>query len=237
MIKIPGTQAGLPAIQQMISEGVSINITLLFGIPRYREVIEAYMNGLEARATLGLPLRSISSVASFFLSRIDVLVDPLLGNLSAHHDPEVGELARSLQGETAVASARIAYQEFKRSLQGKRWAALAEKGARKQRVLWASTSTKNPVYSDIKYVEPLIGSDTINTLPIQTLDAYRDHGKPALRINEDLEHAHQVLDGLAKLKLNLDSVTQELEDEGVEKFSYAYQQLIAHLEEKVRAKK
>lgn len=235
MIKIPGTKEGLPAIRQMISEGVNINITLLFGIPRYKEVIEAYMSGLEDRAAKGLPLQDISSVASFFLSRIDVLVDPLLANLAAHHSHETEDLARSLQGESAIASARIAYQEFKKSLQGKRWAALAEKGARKQRVLWASTSTKNPAYSDVKYVEPLIGSDSINTVPIETLNAYRDHGQPALRINEEVKHAHKVMEDLAELKLNIDAVTQELEDEGVEKFSFAYQQLLAKLEEKVRA--
>jgi transaldolase len=236
MIKIPGTKKGLPAIQQMISEGVNINITLLFGIPRYLEVVDAYMTGLEERAARGLPLHRVSSVASFFLSRIDVLVDPLLANLSSHHNHETVELARSLQGETAIASARVAYQEFQKSLQSQRWSALAENGARQQRVLWASTSTKNPAYSDVKYVEPLIGRDTINTVPIQTLDAYRDHGKPALRISEDLDHAHRVLQDLAELKLNLDAVTQELEDEGVEKFTFAYQQLLARLGEKINVK-
>jgi len=234
MVKIPGTEEGLPAIQQMISEGVNINITLLFGIPRYEQVIEAYLKGLEERATKGLPLENISSVASFFLSRIDVLVDPLLANLSANQSHETETLAHSLQGEVAIASAKIAYQTFTKSIESDRFQTLDKKGARKQRVLWASTSTKNPAYSDVKYVEPLIGRDTINTVPVETLDAYRDHGKPALRIHEELAHAHKVIESLEDLKINIDAVTQELEDEGVEKFSFSYQKLLACLDEKIR---
>ena len=233
-VKIPGTTQGLPAIQQMISEGVNINITLLFGIPRYEEVIEAYIAGLEERATMRLPLARVSSVASFFLSRIDVLVDPLLANLSAHQNKETEALARSLQGEVAIASAKLAYETFKKSVESERFQKLAARGAQKQRVLWASTSTKNPAYSDVKYVEPLIGPDTINTVPIETVDAYRDHGNPAARIEDDLEHAHKVLDSLEYLKINIDGVTQELEDEGVEKFSFSYQKLMDRLEEKIR---
>jgi len=234
MVKIPGTAEGLPAIQQMISEGVNINITLLFGIPRYEEVIEAYLAGLEERATLQLPLNRVASVASFFLSRIDVLVDPLLANMAAHQSKETEELASSLQGEVAIASAKTAYQTFKKVFEGERFQKLAEKGARKQRVLWASTSTKNPAYSDVRYVEPLIGSDSINTVPIETLNAYRDHGDPAVRIEEGAEHARKVLDSLEDVKINLDAVTQELEDEGVEKFSYSYQKLLERIDEKIR---
>ena len=234
MIKIPGTQSGLNAIQQMISEGVNINITLLFGIPRYEEVIEAYMTGLEERAMMKLPLDHVSSVASFFLSRIDVLVDPLLANLATTQSKTTETLARSLQGEVAIASAKIAYETFRKSIASERFQKLVEKGARKQRVLWASTSTKNPAYSDVKYVEPLIGGDSINTVPIETLNAYRDHGKPALSIGDGLEHATKVLESLEDLKINLDGVTQELEDEGVEKFSYSYQKLLERLDEKIR---
>ena len=234
MVKIPGTQSGLAAIRQMISEGVNINITLLFGIPRYEEVIEAYMAGLEERVAMKLPLDRVRSVASFFLSRIDVLVDPLLANLSANRSKATESQAKSLQGEVAVASAKIAYETFRRSIESERFQKLAEKGASKQRVLWASTSTKNPAYSDVKYVEPLIGSDSINTVPIETLNAYRDHGKPALTIGEGVDHAHNVLESLEDLKINLDGVTQELEDEGVEKFSFSYQKLLERLEEKIR---
>jgi transaldolase len=232
MIKIPGTREGLPAIRQLISEGINVNITLLFGLPRYQQVIDAYYSGLEDRADQGKSLRGIASVASFFLSRIDVLVDPQLEAMMSGADAQKAELARSLHGQMAIASAKGAYELFQRSISGKRFAALAARGARFQRVLWASTSTKNPAYSDVKYVEALIGPDTINTLPVETIDAYRDHGDPAPRLAEGMPEARDLLGSLIRVGIYIDQVTQQLEDEGVEKFSKSYGQLLDRLAEK-----
>ncbi len=169
LIKVPGTREGLPAITQLISEGINVNVTLLFGVPRYQKVAEAYMAGLEARAAQGRSRQHpIASVASFFLSRIDVLLDPILEK----------QAPKNYQGQTAIASAKMAYQLFNEIIDSDRFKKLAEKGAQAQRLLWASTSTKNPAYSDVKYVEALIGKNTVNTLPMETLEAYRDHGNP-----------------------------------------------------------
>lgn len=231
-IKVPATKAGLPAIQQLISEGININVTLLFGIPRYREVIQAYLAGIETRVAAGNSVKNVSSVASFFLSRIDVLIDPILEKFIEDND-EKSELAKRLQGQIAIYSAKNAYQIFTKEFHSDRFNKLAAKGARVQRLLWASTGTKNPNYSDIKYVESLIGPDTVNTLPLETLDAYRNHGDPKLRLLDDADNAELLLSRLSELNINLDDMTQQLEIEGVSKFSKAYDQLMTALKKSV----
>ena len=230
-IKVPGTWEGIPAIRQLIGEGLNINVTLLFGLPRYRAVAEAYLDGLAERATRGLPLERVASVASFFLSRIDVLVDPLLEKI-AQGGGERSREAAKLQGETAIACAKGARAMYQEILAGDRFTALAARGARAQRLLWASTGTKNPAYSDVKYIEPLIGPDTVNTAPLETIAAYRDHGQPALRLEQGLGEAKAVLDRLAGFGIDLDVVTQKLEDEGVEKFAKPFDSLMQALEQK-----
>lgn len=231
MIKIPATSEGLPAIQQLISEGLNINITLLFGLPRYQQVIEAYISGLEIRAGQGKPVQGVASVASFFLSRIDVLLDPMLQNELRADDPDV-EKAGALLGETAIASARVAYQIYQEIFASERFRKLAAQGARTQRLLWASTSTKNPAYSDVKYVEALIGPETINTMPIETINAYRDHGEPARRLSQRVAEAHKLFQYLPDLGFDIDARTQQLEDEGVQKFIQAFDLLMRALTEK-----
>lgn len=230
-IKVPATKEGLPAIQQLIGEGINVNITLLFGLPRYREVADAYLSGLETLSASGKPLGRVASVASFFLSRIDVLVDPLLEKLKPEADPTVVS-ATALQGRVAIASAKVAYQIYQEIFGRERFHKLAQKGARAQRLLWASTGTKNPDYSDVMYIEPLIGRGTINTVPVETLDAYRDHGQPTSSLEEGTLEAYSVLDGLRQAGIDLDALTQQLEDEGVAKFSKAFDQLMAGLSEK-----
>jgi transaldolase len=231
-IKVPATREGLPAIQQLIGDGINVNITLLFGLPRYQEVAEAYLSGLEMLAAGSRPLNRVRSVASFFLSRIDVLVDPMLEKLIQLTGP-AAESAASLHGQTAIASAKVASQIYNEIFTGERYRKLAEKGAHSQRLLWASTGTKNPEYSDVKYVEALIGPDTINTMPLETLNAYREHGRPSLSLGEDTPAARLVLEGLHPVGINLDALTQQLEDEGVAKFIQAANQLMAILKEKV----
>jgi transaldolase len=233
LIKVPATKEGLPAIRQLISEGINVNVTLLFGLPRYREVAEAYIAGLEDGAALGRPLARVASVASFFLSRIDVLLDPQLEKLAAAGGT-VAQMARDLIGQVAVASAKRAYAIYQEIFASARFQKLAAQEARPQRLLWASTSTKNPAYPDVKYVEPLIGADTVNTLPPETLAAYRDHGDPAAHLTEGADRAAGNLARLAELGLDLDSATQQLEDEGVEKFNQPFDSLMATLEGKRR---
>ncbi len=232
LIKIPATQEGLPAIRQLISEGINVNVTLLFGLPRYREVAEAYIAGLEARAAQGKPLK-VASVASFFLSRIDVLLDPKLEALAAAGGPQALG-AKELVGQVAIASAKVAYTIYQEIFGSARFQALAAKGARPQRLLWASTSTKNPAYPDVKYVEPLIGPNTINTLPPETIEAYRDHGNPAARLAEGVDRAAAYLQRLPELGLDLNQATQQLEDEGVDKFNKPFDSLMSTLEGKRR---
>jgi transaldolase len=233
LIKVPATKEGLPAIRELIREGINVNVTLLFGLPRYREVAEAYIAGLEARAAQGLPLNPVASVASFFLSRIDVLLDPRLEKLAAAGGPQA-QGARDLIGEAAIASAKVAYTIYREIVGGERFKKLAAQGARPQRLLWASTSTKNPAYPDVKYVEPLIGGNTVNTLPPETLNAYRDHGDPADRLTEEVDRAASNLRRLAELGIDLDQATQQLEDEGVEKFNQPFDSLMATLADKRR---
>jgi transaldolase len=225
LIKVPATIEGLPAIQQLISEGINVNITLLFGLPRYRQVVAAYIAGIEARANEGKSVEHVASVASFFLSRIDTLVDPSVEKFIAHGSTEV-DVAKKVRGQVAIASAKMAYQLYKEIFQSERFQKLADRGARVQRLLWASTSTKNPDYSDLKYVETLIGRDTINTVTVETLDAYRDHGQSKASLDRDIEQAGWVLQRLPELGINLDQVTQQLEDEGVEKFNQAFDKLM-----------
>ncbi len=231
LIKVPGTREGLPAIQQLIGEGINVNVTLLFGLPRYREVAEAYLLGLETLAARGKPLNRIASVASVFLSRIDVLVDPKLEKLRLEKGP-AAEIVASLHGQVAIASAKVAYQIYQEIFGSERFKKLSKQGAHSQRLLWASTSTKNPEYSDVKYVETLIGRETINTIPVETLNAFREHGKPASRLEEGTQEAYRVLEGLHQAGIDLNASTQELEDEGVTKFSQAFEKLMAALQEK-----
>ena len=228
LIKVPATSEGLPAIQRLIGEGININVTLLFGLPRYRQVAEAYIAGLEARAIQGKPVKHIASVASFFVSRIDALIDPLLEKIIAQDGPKA-DLAKKMHGQVAIASAKMAYQIYKDFFGSDRFKKLADKDAHVQRLLWASTSTKNPDYSDVKYVESLIGLDTINTVPPETLDEYRDHGNPKSTLGQDVEEASWIITRLPELGINIDKVTQQLEDEGVKKFNQPFDKLMEAL--------
>jgi transaldolase len=224
MIKIPGTRAGLPAITHCIAAGINVNVTLLFAVERYAEVIDAFLNGLEQRLERKLPIGSISSVASFFVSRVDGKIDPLLDRSSN---------AASLRGSAAIANASLAYGLFAETLEQPRWQALARAGAQSQRPLWASTSTKDPQYPDTYYVEALIAPDTVNTLPPETLEAYRDHGNPVVRIQEGVNSAPADLEALARAGVDLSRITRELEDEGVEKFAASYRSLLAAIDAKI----
>ncbi len=230
-IKIPATTEGLPAIRQLIANGVNINITLLFSLERYRQVAEAYLAGLEARAARKAPLAGVASVASFFVSRIDTLADTLLEK-KVRAGGDAGKMAAELRGQVAIASAKVAYQIYQEIVGSERFRKLAALGARPQRLLWASTSTKNPAYSDTKYIEPLIGPETINTMPLETLEAYRDHGQPSVRLTEKVDEAQNTLAQLSATGIHLSAVTQQLEDEGEAKVIKSYDTLMAALEEK-----
>jgi transaldolase/glucose-6-phosphate isomerase len=229
MIKVPATLEGLPAIRRLISEGINVNVTLIFGLERYRAVAEAYIAGLEDRAAAGQPIDNIASVASFFLSRIDVLIDPMLEKLAAEGG-EKGELAQSLVGEVALSSAKQAYQIYKEIFAGERWEKVQQKDANTQRLLWASTGNKNPKYDDLKYVESLIGPHTVNTIPLETLDIFREKGKPAVRLEEGIDKAADVLRRLPELGINLEELTNQLETEGAQKFKEPFGKLMAALE-------
>ncbi|TDO20987.1 transaldolase [Pedobacter duraquae] len=224
MIKIPGTAAGLPAIRQAISEGLNINVTLLFGLDRYREVAEAYISGLEDRLNDGFEIDEIASVASFFLSRIDVMIDPILD------EKGLGDL----KGEVAIASAKKAYEIYLDVFGTERWKALEAHGAKPQRLLWASTSSKNPAFKSTKYVDALIGPNTVDTIPMETLEAYRTDGEPANRLSDDLEGATKILDRVKEAGIDIDEITQKLEDEGVEKFIAPYDKLLKAIEDQVK---
>ncbi|GAA4377439.1 transaldolase [Hymenobacter koreensis] len=228
MIKVPATLAGLPAIRQLIAAGVNVNVTLIFSVARYRAVAEAFLAGLEDRVRAGQPVQRLDSVASFFLSRIDVLLDPQLEKL-AEAGGRLGALAQSVVGEVAIASARQAYTEYQQIFQGPRWAALQAQGARPQRLLWASTGNKNPKYDDLKYVEALIGPDTVNTIPVETLDLYRAKGQPAARLS-DADGA-STLARLPELGLDLEALTRQLEREGARKFTEPFGKLLDVLEQ------
>jgi transaldolase len=231
-IKVPATLEGLPAIQQLISEGINVNVTLIFGLPRYRQVAEAYIAGLEARAAQGKPVNHVSSVASFFVSRIDALVDSLLEKIISQ-DGEPSGLARKAHGQIAIASAKQAYQIYKEIFGTARFQHLLKIGARGQRPLWASTGTKNPDYSDVKYIEALIGPDTVNTVPLETLIAYHDHGHPESRLEKDIDTAARLLKRLPELGMDIDKITQQLENEGVTKFNKPFDMLMEALTRKI----
>lgn len=231
MIKVPATVQGLPAIRQLIAEGINVNVTLLFGLGRYRDVAQAHLSGLEDRVAAGLPVDSVASVASFFLSRIDVLVDQ---RLETSMSQDADKSPPGLRGTAAIAYARLAYRAYRELTDTERWRRLAARGARPQRLLWASTGTKDPAYSDVKYVEALIGPDTVNTLPPETLNAYRDHGQPALRLESDMAQASELPASLARLGIDLETVAQQLEAEGVQKFVEPFDKLIATLEQRRR---
>jgi len=228
MIKVPATRAGLPALRQLVAAGINVNVTLLFSVTRYCEVVEHYLSGLEDRLALGGSIKQVASVASFFLSRIDTLVDGLL-------DRSGQAQAAALRGCTAIASARLAYHEYCRFVHSPRWVMLAARGARPQRLLWASTSTKDPVYDSLKYVEALIGPETVNTLPPETLIAYRNRGNPMLRLEQGLEEAGDLPGELAALGVDLAVICEQLEHQGVQKFIEPYDHLLATLAQRTSA--
>jgi transaldolase len=229
LIKVPATDEGLPAIQQLISEGISVNVTLLFGLPRYRKVAEAYIAGIESRAAQGKSIEHVASVASFFVSRIDALVDPMLEKFDTEKTSNRTDFAKKAHGQVAIASAKMAYQIYKEMFGSDRFGRLTAEGALVQRLLWASTSTKNPTYSDVKYVEALIGPHTVNTAPMETLDAYRDHGDPKARLEQEVEESRSVLERLPELGISIDDVTRQLEDQGVAKFNEPFDKLMETL--------
>jgi transaldolase len=225
MIKIPGTEACLPAVSRCIEAGINVNVTLLFSVERYVRVIDAYLSGLERRLERELPLERIASVASFFVSRVDGKVDPLLDRTPGH----------LLRGKIAIGNAARAYLTFERSLASERWGSLSQVGAAPQRPLWASTSTKDPQYPDTHYVEALVAPQTVNTLPPETLDAYRDHGQPSVRIQQAVAEAPAQLEALAEAGIDLEAVTRELEIEGVAKFAASHAAVLAGIEAKAEA--
>jgi transaldolase len=236
MIKVPGTEEGIPAFKQLISEGININVTLLFAQDVYEKVASAYIEGLEARVKAGGDISGIASVASFFVSRIDSLVDSIIADtlkdtkLAADRQA----LLHSLQGKVAIANAKLAYQAYKKIFSGPRWEALLAKGAQTQRVLWASTSTKNPVYRDVLYVEELIGPDTVDTIPPATFDAFRDHGKLRNSLEENIPGAEQTMKDLERAGISMKMVTDQLTDEGVKLFEDAFKKLLAAVEKSVK---
>jgi len=216
-VKIPATKDGLPAIEEMIARGRPINVTLIFSLQRYVEVVEAYLRGLERLVESGGDPGPVASVASFFVSRVDTEADRRLDEVGAPDE---------LKGKLAVANAKLAYQRYQQLFSGERWEALHAKGARAQRCLWASTSTKNPAYRDVLYVEDLIGPETVNTMPEETIEAFQDHGEVALTLNRDLDEAQRVFDRIAEAGVDYDDVVVTLEQEGVEKFSDSFRELL-----------
>jgi transaldolase len=230
MVKIPATKPGLAAIEDAVSKGRSINVTLIFSLRRYAEVAESYIRGIERLVAEGGDPRKVASVASFFVSRIDTEADRRLEELNPAHPAP-----KDLQGKLAIANAKLAYAHYLETFSGPRWDYLVGKGATPQRVLWASTSVKNPAYPDTLYVEELIGPDTVNTMPEETIMAYQDHGEPEPRLQGDLDEAKAVLEKLARAGVDYDDVTDTLEREGVEKFADAFDQLMQSLREKQQA--
>jgi transaldolase len=236
MVKIPGTPEGLPAIRQSLTEGININITLIFSMQTYREVAEAYISALESRLAEGKDISRIASVASFFVSRVDTLVDTLLEDkIKATSDSAEQQKLKSLEGKAAIANARLVYQDFKLIFSTPRFENLKQHGAHVQRPLWASTSTKNPAYRDVLYAEELIGPDTVDTMPLETIEKFRDHGRVRLSIEDDIPQAHAVLDALEQVGIHYDQVTQQLQDEGVKKFADSFHDLFKGIESKKKA--
>ena len=227
MIKIPATVAGLAAIRRLTAVGINVNATLIFSVSRYLEVADAYLSGLEDRLRTGATIEGLASVASFFISRIDTHVDRLLANIPGYE-------ARTHRGRTAIACARLAYREYQLLVEGSRWGRLAARGGQPQRLLWASTSTKDPAYRDVLYVDALIGANTVNTMPLATLLAYRDHGQPIIRIDEDLAGCIALPQQLTRLGIDLQAVAQCLEEEGIARFAKAYSELLAAVSTQTR---
>lgn len=237
MIKVPGTAEGLPAIRQLIGEGININVTLLFAQEVYEKVAEAYIAGLEDLAKRGGDLKKMASVASFFISRIDTLVDSMIDDkLKSTPGAQQQSLLKSLKGKVAIANGKLTYQRYQHIFSGSRWEALAAKGAQTQRVLWASTSTKNPEYRDVMYVEELIGPDTVDTMPPATVDAFRDHGKVRNSLTEDVPAAQKVMDDLAKSGISIKEVTAKLTTDGVKLFADAFHKLLDVVEKSTQKK-
>jgi transaldolase len=240
MIKIPGTLEGFPAVERVISQGINVNITLLFSVESYEHAAWAYIRGLEDRVAKGQPIDKVASVASFFLSRIDTKIDERIDErLKTIGTENLNEEARlqAIKGKVAIANAKVAYQKHQEILQSDRWQALAEKGANVQRLLWASTSTKNPNYSDVMYVNQLIAPNTVNTLPLNTIEACADHCNPVPnQIETEVEEAYQLLESLKDpdINIDLDEVMNELLKEGIEKFTQPYDSLMQSLEEKTQ---
>jgi transaldolase len=233
LIKIPATPAGIPAIRQSLTNGLNINITLIFSLNNYHEVTEAFISALEARHAAGKDISHIASVASFFVSRVDTLVDKLLEDkVKATSNPAEQQHLKSLEGKAAIANARLVYQEFKRIFESPRFAALQQAGAHVQRPLWASTSTKNPAYRDVLYAEELIGPHTVDTMPLETIQNFRDHGQVRYSIEDNIPEAHAVLASLEEIGIHYDQVTQQLQDEGVQKFADSFHQLFAGIASK-----
>ena len=231
MIKVPGTTEGIPAFQQLISEGININVTLLFSQEVYKQVAEAYIAGLEQLAARGGDVSKMASVASFFISRIDNSIDAIVGErLKASKDSREQEQLKSLLGKVAVANGKETYVLYQKIFGGDRWKTLATKGAQTQRVLWASTSTKNPHYSDVLYVQELIGPDTVNTIPPATFNAFRDHGQPRASLTENVEDANRTMETAAKLGISMKEVTDKLTDDGVRLFAEAFDKLLQAVE-------
>ena len=226
LVKVPATKEGLPAIEELTASGVNVNVTLLFSIERYKEVAEAYIRGLEQRLRKKEQINEIISVASFFVSRVDTLVDKFLEQRIASSSGEEKNRLTALQGKAAVANAKLAYREYEKIFTTSRFLSLKEKGANVQRLLWGSTGTKNPKYSDIKYVDELIGPDTINTMPEPTLKAFKDHGTVKITIGEQMDKAEKVLKELASLGISIKEVTDQLEKEGVKAFADSYFSLL-----------
>lgn len=236
MIKIPATPAGLPAIEQALTEGINVNITLIFSLANYTAVADAYVSALENRNAEGKDISRIASVASFFVSRVDTLVDRLLEERIAQSgEASEQEHLRTLAGRAAIANARLVYQEFKRLFHTPRFETLKHSGAHVQRPLWASTSTKNPAYRDVLYAEELIGPDTVDTMPMETISNFRDHGVVARTVEHDPAGAQALLQALDQVGIHYDQVTQQLQDEGVQKFADSFHQLFAGIESKHRA--
>lgn len=237
MVKIPGTAEGIPAIRQAISEGININVTLLFAQEVYEKVAEAYIAGVEDYAKRGGNLKKMAGVASFFISRIDTLVDAMLNErIKKASDGTEEARLKSLLGKVAIANGKLTYQRYQRIFSGPRWEALAAKGAQTQRVLWASTSTKNPNYRDVIYVEELIGPDTVNTMPPATIDAFRDHGRLRNSLIEDVAGAQKVMDDLGRSGISMKEVTDKLTDDGVKLFADAFDKLLAAVEKSTQQK-
>lgn len=234
LIKVPGTPEGVPAIERLIGEGISVNVTLLFAREAYEQVAQAYLRGLAKAAADGLDLGRIASVASFFISRIDTLADQMIEARLEAADEAGKERLRALMGKVAVANAKLTYKRYKEIMQGEGWQALAGRGARPQRLLWASTSTKNPGYRDVLYMEELVGEDTVNTVPPATLDAFRDHGKVRKSLDEDVEGASETMAALERAGVSMQEVTDQLLEDGVRLFSEAFDKLLATIEEECR---